>query len=48
MAKLIRSLAKWPNVPLMVSRGLVVKLVDLGVLLGLLVVYLVGMEVLVG
>ena len=41
----------WPNVPLMVSGGLVVKLVDLGVLLGLLVVlvvYLVGMEVLVG
>ena len=41
----------WPNVPLMVSLGLVVKLVDLGVLLGLLVVlvvYLVGLEVLVG
>ena len=41
----------WPNLPLMVSRGLVVKLDYLGVLLGLLVVLvvdLVGMEVLVG
>ena len=41
----------WPNIPLMVSRGLVVKLVDLGVLMELLVVlvvYLVSLGVLAG